>query len=90
MFKKFRKNEKGFTLAELLIVVAIIGVLVAISIPIFTSQLEKSRDANWAQTGTTTMNIGGYNVIMVQGATKITITLDPTDNTKTTVVLSKA
>lgn len=90
MFKKLRKNEKGFTLAELLIVVAIIGVLVAISIPIFTSQLEKSRDANWAQTGTTTMNIGGYNVAMVQGATKITITLDPTDNTKTTVVLSKA
>mgnify|MGYP004675075461 FL=1 len=45
MFKKFRKNEKGFTLAELLIVVAIIGVLVAISIPIFTSQLEKARDA---------------------------------------------
>ena len=45
MFKKFRKNEKGFTLAELLIVVAIIGVLVAISIPIFTAQLEKSRDA---------------------------------------------
>ena len=45
MFKKFRKNEKGFTLAELLIVVAIIGVLVAISIPIFTSQLEKAKEA---------------------------------------------
>ena len=46
MFKKInRKNKKGFTLAELLIVVAIIGVLVAISIPIFTSQLEKSREA---------------------------------------------
>lgn len=43
MFKKLRKNEKGFTLAELLIVVAIIGVLVAISIPIFTSQLKKAR-----------------------------------------------
>lgn len=42
MFKKLRKNEKGFTLAELLIVVAIIGVLVAISIPIFTSQLKKA------------------------------------------------
>ena len=37
------KNEKGFTLAELLIVVAIIGVLVAISIPIFTAQLKKAR-----------------------------------------------
>jgi len=38
-------NRKGFTLAELLIVVAIIGVLVAISIPVFTAQLEKSREA---------------------------------------------
>ena len=45
MFKKAKENKKGFTLAELLIVVAIIAVLVAISIPIFTSQLEKSRDA---------------------------------------------
>lgn len=37
--------RKGFTLAELLIVVAIIAVLVAIAIPVFTSQLEKSREA---------------------------------------------
>ena len=38
-------NRKGFTLAELLIVVAIIAVLVAVAIPVFTSQLEKSREA---------------------------------------------
>ena len=38
-----RKN-RGFTLAELLIVVAIIAVLVAVSIPIFTAKLEKSRE----------------------------------------------
>ena len=42
---KATQNKKGFTLAELLIVVAIIGVLVAISIPIFSAQLEKSREA---------------------------------------------
>ncbi len=40
-----KKNNKGFTLAELLIVVAIIAVLVAIAIPVFTNQLEKSREA---------------------------------------------
>ena len=39
------RNKKGFTLAELLIVVAIIAVLVAIAIPVFTAQLEKSREA---------------------------------------------
>ena len=40
-----KMNKKGFTLAELLIVVAIIAVLVAIAIPVFSSQLEKSREA---------------------------------------------
>ncbi|MDD5802937.1 type IV pilin protein [Blautia sp. HCP3S3_H10_1] len=43
-----RKN-RGFTLAELLIVVAIISALVAISIPIFSSQLHKAKVAtDWA------------------------------------------
>lgn len=42
--KKLNK-KKGFTLAELLVVVAIIAVLVAISIPIFTSQLNKAKKA---------------------------------------------
>ena len=40
-----KREKNGFTLAELLIVVAIIAVLVAVAIPLFTSQLEKSRKA---------------------------------------------
>ena len=40
-----KRGAKGFTLMEMLIVVAIIAVLIAIAIPIFTSQLEQSREA---------------------------------------------
>lgn len=43
MNKKLTK--KGFTLAELLIVVAILAILVAVSIPIFTSKLDKAKEA---------------------------------------------
>ena len=56
-----KKNNKGFTLAELLIVVAIIAVLVAIAIPVFTAQLEKSREA------TDLANVrSGYAQMMVE------------------------
>lgn len=44
MLKKLQ-NKKGFTLMEMLIVVAIIAVLVAVAIPVFTNQLEKAREA---------------------------------------------
>ena len=44
------KSKKGFTLAELLIVVAIIAVLVAVAVPIFVTALSKAEqgviDAN--------------------------------------------
>ena len=40
---KNKLNKKGFTLAELLIVVAIIGVLVAISIPVYSKLVQKAR-----------------------------------------------
>ena len=42
---KEKKNQKGFTLMEMLIVVAIIVILIAIMIPTMTSTLEKAREA---------------------------------------------
>lgn len=40
-----KQNKNGFTLMEMLIVIAIIAVLIAVAIPVFASQLEKAREA---------------------------------------------
>jgi len=44
--KKIRKSNKGFTLVELIIVIAIIAILTAVAAPQYLKYVDKSR---WAQ-----------------------------------------
>ncbi len=39
------KSQKGFTLMEMLVVVAIIVILIAVSIPTFSGQMNKAKEA---------------------------------------------
>lgn len=45
MIRQTRRSQRGFTLAELLIVIAVIGILTAIAIPVFSRQMEGARQA---------------------------------------------
>ena len=68
MFKMFR-NEEGFTLVELMVVGLIIGILVAIAIPIFNNASKK------AKINTCAANIRTIDGAISQAATTNGLTL---------------
>lgn len=86
MMNKMRKmkNKKGFTLMEMLIVVAIIAILIAIAIPTFANSLNKARVA------TDEANIrSGYATVMATVLTSDNYTVEGTGGDNVTYYLNK-
>lgn len=84
--KKLMKNKKGFTLMEMLIVVAIIVILVAISIPVFTSQLTSAKEATdtaneRAAKGMATTMYLSKDITFAAGETEVTYHYDAENGT---------
>ena len=47
---RFKPKQKGFTLAEILVVVVILGILVAIAIPIYSNNTTQAKEQLLNQT----------------------------------------
>lgn len=77
MFKNLRKKKKGFTLIELIIVIAIIAILAAVAIPKFGSVRRSAEDKAMLANAKTIANAAA--VLVEEGKLKTTTKAEKVD-----------
>jgi prepilin-type N-terminal cleavage/methylation domain-containing protein len=79
IIRNFIKGEKGFTLVELLVVVAILGILAAVAIPSLTGLTGKAK-SNAKATELASVQTAMYAMMADQELTAVTAVASPGTN----------
>ncbi|HEX2926793.1 MAG TPA: prepilin-type N-terminal cleavage/methylation domain-containing protein [Ruminiclostridium sp.] len=75
--KKVKKNKKGYTLTELIVVVAILGILAAVATPMILNQVQKAKDSSDAANERTIEN--AYKIKIAEATSTPATLTSPAD-----------